>query len=69
MFITPLDVGECLIAWGVDPARIRELDWWNETNVGGIRLTAVPAQRHVKLATPLWRSDIVILVHERVALT
>jgi len=44
VFVTPLGVGERLIAWGVDPARVRQLDWWDETSVGDIRLAAVPAQ-------------------------
>jgi L-ascorbate metabolism protein UlaG (beta-lactamase superfamily) len=44
VFIAPLGVGERLIAWGVDPARVRQLDWWDETAVGGVRLAAVPAQ-------------------------
>ena len=44
LFITPLGVGDRLIAWGVDPARVRQLDWWGETTVGPVKLTAVPAQ-------------------------
>jgi len=44
VFVTPLGVGARLIAWGVDPARVRQLDWWGETQVDGVRLTAVPAQ-------------------------
>ncbi len=44
VFLTPLGVGERLIAWGVDPARVRQLDWWQAAEVGGLRLTATPAQ-------------------------
>lgn len=44
VFIAPLGVGERLIAWGVDPARVRQLDWWDDTTVGPVRLVAVPAQ-------------------------
>lgn len=43
-FITPLGVGDQLIAWGVDPARVEQLDWWQSTDVDGLRLTATPAQ-------------------------
>jgi L-ascorbate metabolism protein UlaG (beta-lactamase superfamily) len=43
-FITPLGVGDRLAAWGVPRSRIRQLDWWDETTVGDIRLAAVPAQ-------------------------
>lgn len=44
VFIAPLGVGDRLIAWGVDPARVRQLDWWGETKVGSVQLIAVPAQ-------------------------
>lgn len=44
LFVTPLGVGDRLIAWGVDPTRVRQLDWWDETTVGDVRLAAVPAQ-------------------------
>jgi L-ascorbate metabolism protein UlaG (beta-lactamase superfamily) len=44
VFVTPLGVGDRLIAWGVDRAKVRQLDWWQETVVQGVRLAAVPAQ-------------------------
>jgi L-ascorbate metabolism protein UlaG (beta-lactamase superfamily) len=44
VFITPLGVGDRLIDWGVDPAKVRQLDWWQETSVAGVRLVAAPAQ-------------------------
>ncbi|MES2353016.1 MAG: MBL fold metallo-hydrolase [Pseudomonadota bacterium] len=44
MFVTPLGVGDRLIAWGVDRSKIHQLDWWQETAVKGMRLVAVPAQ-------------------------
>jgi L-ascorbate metabolism protein UlaG (beta-lactamase superfamily) len=44
LFVAPLGVGERLVAWGVERARVRELDWWDETTVGAVRLAAVPAQ-------------------------
>lgn len=43
-FITPLNVGKYLSKWGVDKANIVELDWWQSTNLGGVNLTATPAQ-------------------------
>ncbi|KOQ17843.1 hypothetical protein ABW35_28915, partial [Achromobacter xylosoxidans] len=43
-FIAPLGVGDQLIAWGVDPAKVEQLDWWQSTEVEGLRLTATPAQ-------------------------
>lgn len=43
-FITPLGVGDRLIEWGVDAAKVRQLDWWESTHVEGLRLVATPAQ-------------------------
>ncbi len=42
--VTSLGVGARLESFGVDPARIVGLDWWESTSVGGLRLTATPAQ-------------------------
>lgn len=44
LIVAPLGVGERLVKWGVDRAKIRQLDWWQETQAGGVRLAAVPAQ-------------------------
>ncbi len=43
-FITPLGVGDHLIAWGVDKAKVRQLAWWQSTRVDGVTLVATPAQ-------------------------
>ncbi|NHZ66318.1 hydrolase [Massilia sp. CCM 8694] len=43
-FLTPLGVGERLVAWGIDAAKVTELDWWQERKVGNVRLIATPAQ-------------------------
>ncbi|MBI3285756.1 MAG: MBL fold metallo-hydrolase [Burkholderiales bacterium] len=43
-FLTPLGVGATLIAWGIDPAKVQQLAWWQSTVVHGIRLVATPAQ-------------------------
>jgi L-ascorbate metabolism protein UlaG (beta-lactamase superfamily) len=37
-------VGERLLAWGVGAAKIRQLDWWEATEVRGVKLVATPAQ-------------------------
>ena len=42
--VTALGVGKHLEAFGVEPARITELDWNESAEVGGIRFTATPAQ-------------------------
>ncbi|WP_405989422.1 MBL fold metallo-hydrolase [Streptomyces sp. NBC_00986] len=44
LFAVPLGVGAHLEHWGVSPDRLRELDWHEETRVGGLTLTATPAR-------------------------
>jgi L-ascorbate metabolism protein UlaG (beta-lactamase superfamily) len=44
LFVVPLGVGAHLEYWGIDPKRIRELDWWQETALGKLRLVATPAR-------------------------
>lgn len=43
-FITPLGVGERLIAWGIPASKVQQLDWWQETQIGDLRLIATPAK-------------------------
>lgn len=45
-FVTSLGVGAHLQSWGVDPARITELDWWESHRLPGtgIEVTAAPSQ-------------------------
>jgi L-ascorbate metabolism protein UlaG (beta-lactamase superfamily) len=42
--VTSLGVGAHLEAWGVDPARLTELDWGDVARVKGLTVTATPAQ-------------------------
>lgn len=44
VFVTPLGVGDRLVKWGADPGRVRQLDWWQETQVGNVRLAATPGR-------------------------
>ena len=44
LFVVPLKVGEHLRDWGVADNKIRELDWWQETPVAGLRLVCTPAR-------------------------
>jgi L-ascorbate metabolism protein UlaG (beta-lactamase superfamily) len=44
LFVAPRGVGEHLRLWGVDAAKVRELDWWEETEIGGVRFAATPTQ-------------------------
>ncbi|MBW2465153.1 MAG: MBL fold metallo-hydrolase [Deltaproteobacteria bacterium] len=43
-FIVPLGVGAHLEYWGVEPERITEHDWWDETEIGGVRVVCTPAR-------------------------
>jgi len=43
-FVAPLGVGAHLEGWGVPRERIIELDWWQEHDLGGLRLVCAPAQ-------------------------
>ena len=43
-FVTPLGVGDRLIDWGIPPALVQQLDWWQSTTVAGVQLVATPAQ-------------------------
>jgi L-ascorbate metabolism protein UlaG (beta-lactamase superfamily) len=45
-FVTSLGVGAHLEAWGVEPERIVELDWWESHDLpkAGLTITAAPSQ-------------------------
>jgi len=51
-FLVPLGVGAHLVSWGVEPGRIRELDWWEEVAFDGLTLVCLPA-RHFSGRTGL----------------
>lgn len=44
LFVTPLGVGDRLIAWGVPVEKIRQVDWWQATDIDTLRIVATPAQ-------------------------
>jgi L-ascorbate metabolism protein UlaG (beta-lactamase superfamily) len=44
VFLAPLGVGDRLIGWGVDPAKVRQFDWWEGASIDGMQFTATPAQ-------------------------
>jgi L-ascorbate metabolism protein UlaG (beta-lactamase superfamily) len=44
VFLTPLGVGDRLIAWGVPAEKVRQFDWWRGAMFDGVRFTATPAQ-------------------------
>jgi L-ascorbate metabolism protein UlaG (beta-lactamase superfamily) len=63
-FFVPLGVGAHLERWGVAPARITELDWWEETTFEGLKLACTPS-RHFSGRTltdrfkTLWASWVI----------
>jgi hypothetical protein len=44
IFLCPLGVGDRLAAWGVPTDKIVQHDWWQGSEVDGLRFTATPAQ-------------------------
>ncbi|HEY2807449.1 MAG TPA: MBL fold metallo-hydrolase [Steroidobacteraceae bacterium] len=65
-FVTSLGVGAHLEAWGVAPARITELDWWQSHRLEGSELEVIAApSQHFSGRTPktrnttLWSSMVV----------
>jgi L-ascorbate metabolism protein UlaG (beta-lactamase superfamily) len=45
-FVVPLGMGAHLERWGVSPARINELDWYDTASIAGLRLLAAPARHY-----------------------
>ena len=43
-FVVPLGVGAHLEYWGIPPAHIVELDWWQRTRIGAIEVVSTPAR-------------------------
>jgi L-ascorbate metabolism protein UlaG (beta-lactamase superfamily) len=43
-FLTPPGVGALLQKWGVKAEQIRELSWWQETEIAGVRVASTPTQ-------------------------
>jgi L-ascorbate metabolism protein UlaG (beta-lactamase superfamily) len=43
-FIMPLGVGAHLERWGVAKEKITELDWWDTTTLGELKIAATPSQ-------------------------
>jgi L-ascorbate metabolism protein UlaG (beta-lactamase superfamily) len=44
VFLAPLGVGDRLVAWGVNPRKVRQFDWWEGAAFDGLRFIATPAQ-------------------------
>ncbi len=64
-FLVPLGVGAHLEAWGVPVGQITELDWWESTEVGDLRLVCTPSHHFsgrgmLDRDRTLWSSWVVI---------
>lgn len=69
-FLVPLGIGAELQRWGVPPAQIRELEWWQEHIVGGVSFVATPARHYSgrglrDASASLWTSWSVLGVQHR----
>ncbi|MGI4855791.1 MAG: MBL fold metallo-hydrolase [Janthinobacterium lividum] len=65
VFLTPLGVGDRLMAWGVDARKVRQFDWWQSVEVGGVSFTATPAQHFSGRSltdgnSTLWASWVIV---------
>lgn len=62
LIVTSLGVGAHLEHWGIAADKIRELDWWESTEVKGLHFTAAPARhfsgRGFKRNQTLWSSFV-----------
>ena len=60
--VCPLGLIPHFLRWGYDPAIIQELDWWEETTVGGVHFVATPAKhfsgRGLKRGQSFWNSYV-----------
>jgi L-ascorbate metabolism protein UlaG (beta-lactamase superfamily) len=72
-FVTSLGVGAHLEAWGIEPQRIQELDWWESYTLPGSELsvTAAPSQHFSgrlfkSRNTTLWSSLMIRTPRHRV---
>ncbi len=45
-WVVPLGVGAHLRQWGIADERITELDWWQEKQVGDLKLVATPSRHY-----------------------
>ena len=54
-YLVPLGVDVILAGWGIERERISVLDWWDETDVDGLKCTLTPGQ-HFSGRNPLRRN-------------
>jgi L-ascorbate metabolism protein UlaG (beta-lactamase superfamily) len=64
-FYVPLGIGAHLERWGVEPAQIEELEWWQERSVKNVRIVCTPTRHYSgrgmgDRSTTLWSSWSVV---------
>lgn len=69
-FLTPLGVGDIIISWGMPAAKVRQLDWWQATDVDTIRFVATPAHHFsgrglINRNSTLWASWVILAADQR----
>lgn len=70
-FLAPLGVGDTLVEWGIPKDKVRQLNWWQSTELHGIRFIATPAQhfsgRGLRDANAtLWSSWVILNGEQRI---
>ena len=70
-FFTPLGVSSYLIGWGLSPERVMEFDWWDEFDLGSIRLALTPGQHFsgragMQTNPTLWGSWVLMTDQHRI---
>lgn len=45
-FYVPLGVGKHMQKWGIDKSKILEFDWWDEAQIGDIKVVSTPARHY-----------------------
>jgi len=46
LFLVPLGIGAHLQAWGVPETQIRDMAWWQETQLQGVRFVSTPSRHY-----------------------
>ena len=69
-FFVPLGIGAHLQAWGVPDAQVREMEWWQEQPLRGVRIVSTPARHYsgrglMDRNSTLWTSWSVIGARHR----
>jgi L-ascorbate metabolism protein UlaG (beta-lactamase superfamily) len=45
-FFVPLGIGAHLESWGLPAAQIRDLEWWQEATLRGVRIVSTPSRHY-----------------------